>query len=85
MMAMSSRIDMINAGPTHNGDKTHYHDHAIYPVSFNPMNRTARSEENPKPELTVVVSLAIGKLLQLPFLVQGFQLGERFSPLRFGE
>nr|DAG88542.1 MAG TPA: hypothetical protein [Herelleviridae sp.] len=36
-----------NKAPPHNGDKTNHQDHAITPHSLRPINKTARSEQNP--------------------------------------
>ena len=37
--------------PIHKGLNTHHQDHVIYPVSFNPINKTANRPGNPTPLL----------------------------------
>jgi len=60
-------VNMTRATATeiHSGERTHHHDHVIYPVSFNPINSTVSRPVNPNPLLLLLDSLIACTLFQL--------------------
>jgi len=59
MIRAIAMINRTKAKLIQMGDRTHHHDHAIYPVSFRPMKSTVKRPTNPMPPDDVVVLLLI--------------------------
>lgn len=46
-MRTMTMMATTNARPIHRGDRTHSHDHVMWPVSFRAINRMVSRPENP--------------------------------------
>ena len=65
----TSITDRTPANGIQRGDKTQSQDHAIYAVSFSPMNRTVKSPQKPMPPL-LDVDVLIVMLVEVAYYVR---------------